>query len=513
MKKCSWLLLLLLSLVVVMSASALAGSSGGTVTGGGEGGGPETYAGSASAAGPATTALAWENNPAACAASNFVTDQNANGSLVCAQPSFANLSSTIAIEQVPDNFITAAKVAFNYAAADSEGGPATGVDCTGCVNTTDIAADAVTSAKVGFNYATSVSEGGAATTATALASNGANCSAGNYPLGVDASGAAESCTAVPAVGAIPAGSGSEINARSNSTTFQAVTGSSTANGGIGLVNQLASSTPLTVKAAASQSVNILEINSSSGSGGNLFKIDKDGNGNGGTAVGSSWVFYNGRFQQLSGAASGNQPWVLRTIDFLFNSNFVIGSNSTVTTGDMGVAPDSGISNCGAGIWCFGTGADNNRLGWTQADNTCVVASNQTNATTTPQTWACYVTGTTPIALAASRSYRFHCQGFLSDSTAVDGAAIDFDASTATATTFRQQTTAFDTALNLSSQTTALATDVAASTFTGNGAFESHGYIKVNAAGTFQPRFMQVAHTAGVLTLAEGSNCVFDDVTP
>lgn len=34
-------------------------------------------------------------------------------------------------------------------------------------------------------------------TALALAANGANCSAGNYPLGVDASGAAESCTALP----------------------------------------------------------------------------------------------------------------------------------------------------------------------------------------------------------------------------------------------------------------------------------------------------------------------------
>lgn len=38
---------------------------------------------------------------------------------------------------------------------------------------------------------------GNASTATALAANGANCSAGNYPLGVDASGAAESCTAAP----------------------------------------------------------------------------------------------------------------------------------------------------------------------------------------------------------------------------------------------------------------------------------------------------------------------------
>ncbi|MGH6640665.1 MAG: hypothetical protein ACREBY_18935, partial [Polaromonas sp.] len=35
---------------------------------------------------------------------------------------------------------------------------------------------------------------GNATTATALAANGTNCSAGNYPLGVDASGNSESCT-------------------------------------------------------------------------------------------------------------------------------------------------------------------------------------------------------------------------------------------------------------------------------------------------------------------------------
>lgn len=37
-------------------------------------------------------------------------------------------------------------------------------------------------------------QAGTATTAGALASNGANCTAGSYPLGVDASGAVESCT-------------------------------------------------------------------------------------------------------------------------------------------------------------------------------------------------------------------------------------------------------------------------------------------------------------------------------
>ena len=44
-------------------------------------------------------------------------------------------------------------------------------------------------------HAGAVSDGGAATTATALAANGGNCTVGNYPLGVDASGAVESCTA------------------------------------------------------------------------------------------------------------------------------------------------------------------------------------------------------------------------------------------------------------------------------------------------------------------------------
>lgn len=38
---------------------------------------------------------------------------------------------------------------------------------------------------------------GNASTATALAANGTNCTAGQFPLGVDASGASESCTALP----------------------------------------------------------------------------------------------------------------------------------------------------------------------------------------------------------------------------------------------------------------------------------------------------------------------------
>ena len=75
-----------------------------------------------------------------------------------------------------------------------------GVDSSGAV-------ESCTSAEVSSNTITGVlpaAKGGTgnatglAATATALAANGANCSAGNYPLGVDASGAAESCTSAVA---------------------------------------------------------------------------------------------------------------------------------------------------------------------------------------------------------------------------------------------------------------------------------------------------------------------------
>lgn len=145
MRKSSWLLLLLISLVV-MPVSAWGGSSGRAVVSGEEG--PETYAGSPTAAGPANTCLAWDTNPAACASNAFVTDQAADGSLVCTQPSFANLSSTIAIGQVPDDFITAAKVAFNYAASLSEGGAATDLNCIACVSASEAASDMATQAEL-----------------------------------------------------------------------------------------------------------------------------------------------------------------------------------------------------------------------------------------------------------------------------------------------------------------------------------------------------------------------------
>ena len=64
------------------------------------------------------------------------------------------------------------------------------------INTTSISSDNWTALSnlSGTNTGDQTSVTGNAGTATALAANGANCSSGSYPLGVDASGAAEGCT-------------------------------------------------------------------------------------------------------------------------------------------------------------------------------------------------------------------------------------------------------------------------------------------------------------------------------
>ena len=76
-----------------------------------------------------------------------------------------------------------------------------------------------------FAYTSSDITGNAAT-ATALAANGTNCSAGQAPLGVDASGNAEGCF-TPSGGS-PAGSTSEIQIKSGSS-FGAYAGASCSN--------------------------------------------------------------------------------------------------------------------------------------------------------------------------------------------------------------------------------------------------------------------------------------------
>ncbi len=74
--------------------------------------------------------------------------------------------------------------------------------------------------KFGVNGSTKTvaMEDGNIATATALAANGTNCSAGNYPLGIDASGNAESCTGSGTVTSLAATGGVETSSGSAITT-------------------------------------------------------------------------------------------------------------------------------------------------------------------------------------------------------------------------------------------------------------------------------------------------------
>lgn len=85
---------------------------------------------------------------------------------------------------------------------------------------------------------------GNAATATALAANGTNCSAGQFPLGVDASGSSESCTALPTT----------ISGTSNEITASASTGSITLS--LPATIDLGGKTSLEIPNGAAPTVNV-----------------------------------------------------------------------------------------------------------------------------------------------------------------------------------------------------------------------------------------------------------------
>lgn len=84
---------------------------------------------------------------------------------------------------------------------------------------------------------------GVATSATALAANGANCAAGNYPLGVDASGAAEGCTAA---------GGAEDPATSFTISDEFASGATLSSGQIGSLGWMSGGCTSSVSAEANR---------------------------------------------------------------------------------------------------------------------------------------------------------------------------------------------------------------------------------------------------------------------
>jgi hypothetical protein len=68
--------------------------------------GTATGAFSGSLAGNAATASAFDHNPAPCGANLFATDQAADGTLVCTQPAFSNLTGAATAGQLPATAVT-----------------------------------------------------------------------------------------------------------------------------------------------------------------------------------------------------------------------------------------------------------------------------------------------------------------------------------------------------------------------------------------------------------------------
>ena len=98
----------------------------------------------------------------------------------------------------------------------------------GAITPTSVAASGtVTGSNLsGTNTGDQTTITGNAGTATALAANGGNCSAGQFPLGVSASGAAESCTALPTT---IAGTANQITASASTTLPGTTTGTFSGN--------------------------------------------------------------------------------------------------------------------------------------------------------------------------------------------------------------------------------------------------------------------------------------------
>lgn len=136
----------------------------------------------------------------------------------------------------------------------------------------------------------------------------------------------------------------------------------------------------------------------------------------------------------------------------------------------------------------------------------VLTANVTNATATMAN----LTGLS-VTLAAGRSYLLELVLYCANSTASEGIKADFDGGAATMTAFRAHAIFHDAALLLSSQSSALATDFAAATVTGDSLMVVKMAATVNAGGTFIPRFAEDSTAAGTATAYRGSHLIVHEL--
>lgn len=123
--------------------------------------------------GKSSTTAEFAANPSDCSANQFANTIAASGNLTCAAIADADVPDTITVSNYLSLTAWYSTTTSDIAEGDNLYYTSTRVKTViNATNTLDVLAS----------------------TATALAANGANCGAGEYPLGVNASGAVESCT-------------------------------------------------------------------------------------------------------------------------------------------------------------------------------------------------------------------------------------------------------------------------------------------------------------------------------
>ena len=204
---------------------------------------------------------------------------------------------------------------------------------------------------------------GNAGTATALAANGANCSAGSYPLGVDASGAVESCTAVTAdhggLSGLSDDDHSQYTLLAGRGSFQSLTGAVGTTG-------------------------YLKFNAHSGDGGGSIYFSPAVNtdtgvirlvyGGSGIYNGAMYAYGKGTYFVTCAGVGGGAGMIGCTDD---NDHYVVSRGFIVSTD--GAFP--GVAIRGAGS--TGTGVSNQFVGLQMSSDTKIGWVNATNLTFSP----------------------------------------------------------------------------------------------------------------------------------
>ena len=194
---------------------------------------------------------------------------------------------------------------------------------------------------------------------------------------------------------------------------------------------------------------------------------------------------------------------INTNRFVFQANQELGWSPNVPAS----SPDIGFTRAVAGVVEVNNGAAGGN-GWLmQRAARGALAADYTNAT------AAFTNTNLSFTVISGRTYTFDTALFLQDSVAAEGAQIDFNGGTATATNFRVHCILDDTTTTItnSAQATALATAFSVATLTGVAQWKCHGTFVPSAAGTFIVRGRQGTHATGTLTIFRGSYLWIEDV--